>query len=39
MSLVEVSDLKGTPMPLPPVLAGPLTVPVVASPMFIYSGP
>lgn len=26
-------------MSLPPVLAGPLTVPVVASPMFIYSGP
>ncbi|KAA0918084.1 nitronate monooxygenase family protein [Dietzia sp. ANT_WB102] len=26
-------------MALPPVLAGPLTVPVVASPMFIYSGP
>ena len=26
-------------MTLPPVLAGPLTVPVVASPMFIYSGP
>lgn len=26
-------------MALPPVLAGPLTVPVLASPMFIYSGP
>ena len=26
-------------MTLPPVLAGPLTVPLVASPMFIYSGP
>ncbi|MEB8325433.1 nitronate monooxygenase family protein [Dietzia kunjamensis] len=26
-------------MALPSVLAGPLTVPVVASPMFIYSGP
>lgn len=26
-------------MALPPVLSGPLTVPVVASPMFIYSGP
>ena len=26
-------------MSLPPVLSGPLTVPVVASPMFIYSGP
>ena len=26
-------------MALPPVLAGPLSVPVVASPMFIYSGP
>jgi len=27
------------PMTLPPVLSGPLTVPLVASPMFIYSGP
>lgn len=26
-------------MSLPPVLSGPLSVPVVASPMFIYSGP
>ena len=26
-------------MALPPVLSGPLTVPVVGSPMFIYSGP
>lgn len=26
-------------MSLPPALSGPLTVPVVASPMFIYSGP
>ncbi|MFN3601199.1 MAG: NAD(P)H-dependent flavin oxidoreductase, partial [Dietzia sp.] len=26
-------------MPLPSVLSGPLTVPLVASPMFIYSGP
>ena len=26
-------------MTLPPVLSGPLTVPLVASPMFIYSGP
>ena len=26
-------------MALPPVLSGPMTVPVVASPMFIYSGP
>lgn len=26
-------------MTLPPVLAGPLTVPVLAAPMFIYSGP
>src|SRR5690625_4186473 len=26
-------------MALPPVLSGPLTVPVLASPMFIYSGP
>ena len=26
-------------MSLPPILSGPLTVPVLASPMFIYSGP
>src|SRR5699024_986247 len=30
---------KGTPVALPSVLAGPLAVPVLASPMFIYSGP
>lgn len=30
---------EGSPPPLPPVLAGPLTLPVIAAPLFIISNP